>query len=78
MLLVFTPTFTLENIQEISSTNDKYNNAFIKFTSGNNANEVRQISDYVGADRTVTVSEAFSNIQDPDNYQLFSQGNYYW
>ena len=64
MLLVldYLTMFTLENIQEISSTNDKYNNAFIKFTSGNNANaEVRQISDYVGADRTVTVSEAFSN-----------------
>ena len=59
---------------ELNSNDDVYINAFIKLTSsGSNNNDIRQISDYVGSTRTVTVSNGFTTTPNlaVDSYQLF-------
>ena len=55
-----------------SSTDDIYNGASIKFTSGTNSGEVRLISDYVGSTRTLTVSSGFTNTPAGNTYEIYS------
>ena len=54
----------------LSTVNDEYNNSYIKFTSGDNAGEIKKITNYVGSTKTFT-TEAFTNIpQDGDVFVL--------
>jgi hypothetical protein len=43
-----------------SSVNDFYNRQFLRITSGTEDNEIRMITDYVGATQTATVTPGFS------------------
>ncbi len=43
------------------ATDDHFNNMFVHFVDGNLAGQCRKISDYSGADRTITVATAFTD-----------------
>ena len=55
-----------------SAVNDFFNNALITITGGTGSGQVRYISDYVGATKDVTVSEAWTT--NPDVTSTYSIG----
>ena len=66
---VSTTTFSGSG-SDLSTVDDEYNNSYLKFTSGDNAGEVKQITNYVGSTKTFT-TEAFTNTpQDGDIFVL--------
>ena len=52
----------------LSTIDDEYTNIYIKFTSGDNSGEIKQITNYVGSTKTFT-TEAFTNT--PQNGDIF-------
>lgn len=59
-----------------SSSNDYYNNWYIKITSGFSVGQVRKITGYVGSTRVATLSSAFTD-QNPtlgDSVSLYNKG----
>jgi hypothetical protein len=57
-----------------NATDDYYNNWWIKITSGSAANEVRQITDYVGSTKVATLATAFTTTPSAsDNVSLYNK-----
>jgi len=57
-----------------SATDDFYNGWWLKITDGTGPNQVRQITDYVGATKVATVSGWTTTPDNTSEYSLFSQG----
>lgn len=66
---VSTTTFSGSG-SSLSAIDDEYSNMYIKFTSGTNAGELRQITNYTGSTK-LFITEAFTNIpQDGDIFVI--------
>lgn len=57
-----------------SATDDYYNGMWLKVTSGSSNNQVRKVTDYVGATKVATVASAWTtqNPADNDNINIYS------
>ncbi len=64
------PSSTVLQTDLAEVTNDHYNNMVFVMTSGDEAGEVRRISDYVGASGTITVDPALSG--SPSSTETFA------
>jgi hypothetical protein len=65
-----TSTVFITNLSE--TTDDHYNNQIIKFTSGALAGQAREITDYSGGTKTITVSPALTDAPaDEDTFMIF-------